>query len=34
MFGAEQGRDDKVIARGEERPGIWRRALGRLAEIF
>jgi hypothetical protein len=34
MFGAEQGRSDQLPSRNEERPGLFKRAWGRLAEMF
>ena len=34
MFGAEQGRTVQLPSRNEERPGLIKRAWGRLAEMF
>jgi cell division protein FtsA len=34
MFGAEQGKSVQLPARGEDRPGMFKRAWSRLAEMF
>lgn len=34
MFGAQQGRSVQLPSRGEERPGMFKRAWSRLAEMF
>jgi cell division protein FtsA len=34
MFGAEQGRAEQMPSRSEDRPGLIKRAWGRLAEMF
>jgi cell division protein FtsA len=34
MFGADQGRTIQLPLRGEERPGMFKRAWSRLAEMF
>jgi cell division protein FtsA len=34
MFGAEQGKTVPLPARGEDRPGRFKRAWSRLAEMF
>jgi cell division protein FtsA len=34
MFGAEQGRSEQMPSRSEDRPGLIKRAWGRLAEMF
>jgi len=34
MFGAEQGRSEQMPSRNEERSGLFKRAWGRLAEMF
>src|SRR5512134_1169660 len=34
MFGADQGRTVQLPSRNEERPGLFKRAWGRLAEMF
>lgn len=34
MFGADQGKASQHIPRGEDRPGLFKRAWGRLAEMF
>jgi cell division protein FtsA len=34
MFGAEQGRMAQLPQRSDDRPGLFKRAWGRLAEMF
>jgi hypothetical protein len=34
MFGAEQGKTAQLPMRGDDRPGMFKRAWSRLAEMF